>query len=128
VSHGAIHASAERYSAPNRHPDTRKAIRQIILSWIRNECSTLPFFWLYGPAGVGKTAILQAIAEFLCSPSECDGNLGCSFFFSRGKEGRDQGHYLFSTIAYQLALNYINTSTVSWKQIQHSIRNQFPYN
>ena len=62
------------------------------------------FFWLYGPAGAGKTAILQAIAEFLCSPSGSGQNLGGSFFFSRGKNGRDQGHFLFSTIAYQLAL------------------------
>jgi NACHT domain len=63
------------------------------------------FFWLHGPAGAGKTAILQAIAEFLCSPSESDQNFGGSFFFSRGKQGRDQGQFLFSTIAYQLALN-----------------------
>ena len=63
------------------------------------------FFWLYGPAGAGKTAILQAIAEFLCSPSESGQNFGGSFFFSREKKGRDQGHFLFSTIAYQLALN-----------------------
>jgi SpoVK/Ycf46/Vps4 family AAA+-type ATPase len=32
------------------------------------------FFWLYGPAGAGKTAILQAIAEFMCSSSESDKN------------------------------------------------------
>ena len=62
------------------------------------------FFWLYGPAGAGKTSILQAIAEFLCSPSGSGQNFGGSFFFSRGKHGRDQGHFLFSTIAYQLAL------------------------
>ena len=38
-------------------------------------------------------------AEFI--PNE---NFGGSFFFSRGKKGRDEGHFLFSTIAYQLAL------------------------
>ena len=70
-----------------------------------------PFFWLYGPAGAGKTAILQAIAELLCSPGSPDGPsepgriLGGSFFFSRGRKGCDQGQFLFSTIAYQLALN-----------------------
>ncbi|KAF8816496.1 hypothetical protein BYT27DRAFT_6396558 [Phlegmacium glaucopus] len=101
VSHGAIHDSAERYPAPNCHPDTRMAVREIILDWIQNDNLALPFFWLYGPAGAGKTAILQAIAEFLCSSSE---NFGGSFFFARGKDGRDQGHFLFSTIAYQLAL------------------------
>ena len=103
VSLGAIHDSAERSPAPNCHPDTRKAVRQIVLDWIYSESS--PFFWLYGPAGAGKTSILQAIAEFLCSPSESDQNFGGSFFFSRGKKGRDNGHFLFSTIAYQLALN-----------------------
>ena len=104
VSLGALHDSAERSPAPNCHPDTRKAVRQIILNWIRSESSESYFFWLYGPAGAGKTAILQAIAEFLCSPSGYGQNFGGSFFFSRGKHGRDQGHFLFSTIAYQLAL------------------------
>ena len=75
------------------------------MDWISNESSASFFFWLYGPAGAGKTAILQAIAEFLCSPSGSGQNFGGSFFFSRGKKGRDQGHFLFSTIAYQLALN-----------------------
>ena len=80
------------------------AIRQIILDWIHGESSESSFFWLYGSAGAGKTAILQAIAEFLSSPPESYNNFGGSFFFSRGKKGRDEGHFLFSTIAYQLAL------------------------
>jgi NACHT domain len=105
VSDGAIHDSAERYPPPNCHPDTRKAVRQIIMDWIHNESPASPFFWLYGPAGAGKTAILQAIAEFMCSSSESDENFGGSFFFSRGKNGRNQGRFLFLTIAYQLALN-----------------------
>ena len=104
ISLGAIHDAAERYPPPNCHPETRKAIRQIILKWIHSGSSALSFFWLYGPAGTGKTAILQAIAELLCSPSGSGQNFGGSFFFSRGKKGRDQGHFLFSTIAYQLAL------------------------
>ena len=105
VSLGAIHDSAERQPPPNCHPDTRKAVRQTILDWIHKESSASSFFWLYGPAGAGKTAILQAIAEYLCSPSGSGQNFGGSFFFSRGKTGRDRGHFLFSTIAYQLALN-----------------------
>ena len=104
VSLGALHDSAERSPAPNCHPGTRKAVRQVILDWIRSESSGTYFFWLYSPAGAGKTSILQAIAEFLCSPSGSDQNFGGSFFFSRGKHGCDQGHFLFSTIAYQLSL------------------------
>ena len=108
VSLGALHDSAERSPAPNCHPDTRMAVRQIILNWIRSDSTSESpvsyFFWLYGPAGAGKTSILQAIAEFLCSQCGSNQNFGGSFFFSRGKHGRDQGHFLFSTIAYQLAL------------------------
>ena len=105
VSLGAIHDSAERYPSPKCHPETRKAVQKIILDWINSESPASSFFWLYGPAGAGKTAILQVIAEFLCSPSGSGQNFGGSFFFSRGKKGRDQGHFLFSTIAYQLTLN-----------------------
>ena len=107
VSLGAIHDSSERFPSPNCHPDTRKEIRQIILDWILEESPASSFFWLYGPAGAGKTALLQAIAEFLCSPSGLVSGqkFGGSFFFSRGRRGHDQGHFLFSTIAYQLALN-----------------------
>ena len=104
VSLEAILDSSEHYQAPNCHPATRKTVRQIILDWIRIESSVSSFFWLYGAAGAGKTAILRAIAEFLFSPSGSDQNFGGSFFFSRGKQGRDQGQFLFSTIAYQLAL------------------------
>ena len=75
------------------------------MDWIHNEISASSLFWLYGHAGAGKTAILQAIAELLCSPSGSGQNFGGSFFFSRGKNRRDQGHFLFSTIAYQLTLN-----------------------
>ena len=74
------------------------------MDWIHSESSASSFFWLYGPAGAGKTAILQAIADFLCSPSGSSQIFGASFFFSREKKGRDQGDFLFSTIAYQLAL------------------------
>ena len=86
---------------PNCHPGTRKAVRQIIADWIHYECWASSFFRLYGPAGAGKTTILQTIAEFLCRPSESDDNLGANFFLF---QSRDQGHFLFSTIAYQLAL------------------------
>ena len=105
VSFGAIHDSAERSPPPNCHPGTRNAVRKIILNWIHSDSWDSSFFWLYGPAGAGKTAILQAIAEFLCDQSGFKENFGGSFFFSRGKTGRDKGHFLFSTIAYQLALN-----------------------
>ena len=75
-----------RYPPPNCHPDTRKADRQIILDWIHGESSS-SLFWLYGPAGVGKTAILQAIAELLCSSSESGQNFGVSFSSLEERQG-----------------------------------------
>jgi hypothetical protein len=100
---GAIHDSTEHCLPPNCHPDTCKAIWQNILDWIQNDSVVFPFFWLYRAPKVGKTVILQAITKFLCSPSGTNEIFGSSFFFSRGKNGHDQGHFLFSTLAYQLA-------------------------
>ena len=99
VSLVASHDAAERYPPPNGHPDTRKTVRQIILCWTHNENLTCSFFWLYGP-GAGRTAILQAVSESLCNPSGSSQSFGGSFSFLEG----DDGHFLFSTIAYQLAL------------------------
>ena len=109
VSLSAIHDSSERYPPPRCHPETRTLVRTLIICWIEDPDPTCYVLWLYGPAGAGKSAILQSIAEECCSLEA--GRFGASFFFSRGKTGRGKGHYLFSTIAYQLALNlpYLRT-------------------
>ena len=109
VSLSAIHDSSERYPPPRCHPETRTLVRTLITCWIQDPNPTCFVLWLYGPAGAGKSAILQSLAE------ECyslEGRrFGGSFFFSRGKPGRSQGYFLFSTIAYQLAMNlpYLRT-------------------
>ncbi|KAF7334895.1 putative nwd2 protein [Mycena sanguinolenta] len=56
--------------------------------------------WLYGPAGAGKSAIMQTLAAQLRDA----GRLGGSFFFKRGHAMRGNAKTLFATIAYQLAL------------------------
>lgn len=99
ASVGAGHDSAERYPPPKCHPKTREDVLGMILDWINDGNRSCPVFWLFGPAGAGKSAIAQTIAE-RCS---LDGRLGASFFFSRGKFGRDSGIHVFPTIAYQLA-------------------------
>ena len=55
--------------------------------------------WLSAPAGSGKSAILQKIAEEFGH----SGRLAASFFFSRTVAKRNTENYLISTIAYQLA-------------------------
>ncbi len=56
--------------------------------------------WIYGPAGAGKSAIMQTIAERL----EELGILGGSFFFFRTGNKRNEKTHLIATLAYQLSL------------------------
>ncbi|KIM37007.1 hypothetical protein M413DRAFT_52709, partial [Hebeloma cylindrosporum] len=96
---GAIHDSAERYDPPKCLPRTREAILDKIMDWVelRTENKEL-FLWLYGPAGAGKSAIAQTIAE-MC---EERGLLAASFFFSRTAAARNNMSRLVSTIVYSL--------------------------
>ena len=52
--------------------------------------------WMYGPAGAGKSAIAQSIAEL------CEALLAASFFFSRTAHGRNDHSMLVATIVWQL--------------------------
>ena len=54
--------------------------------------------WLYGPAGAGKSAIAQTIAELLDEA----GLLAAAFFFSRNAARRDNKTPLVATLVYQL--------------------------
>ena len=51
---------------------------------------------MYGPAGAGKSAIAQSIAEL------CEAFLAASFFFSRTAPGRSDNSRLVATIVWQL--------------------------
>ncbi|TEB28482.1 hypothetical protein FA13DRAFT_1793954 [Coprinellus micaceus] len=104
VSHGAIHDSAERgRDAPKCHPETRVAVQQEIVSWIKHgdrDAHPARILWLSGPAGSGKTAIAGTVAE------EChrEGLLAASFFFSGFSQSLDRRlrGYFVATLAYQL--------------------------
>ena len=101
IAPGAFHNSSERYDPPKCHPSTRVAVLQHIMTWI-NDLQKLTFFmWLYGPAGAGKSAIAQSIAE-LCHNANI---LAASFFFSRTAVGRSDESRLIPTLAYQLCLS-----------------------
>ncbi|KAJ7814930.1 hypothetical protein B0H13DRAFT_1664345 [Mycena leptocephala] len=55
--------------------------------------------WLYGAAGMGKSAIAQMFA----GNCQAQGRLGASFFFRRGDPKRGMWNGVFITLAYQLA-------------------------
>jgi len=68
------------------------------MRWIDNPDPSSSVFVIKGRTGVGKTALVQSIAERL--QAENRHSYAC-FFFRRG-DNMDQ---LFSTLAYQLAMN-----------------------
>ena len=72
------------------------------MKWIKWEGDLDTFImWIYGPAGAGKSAIAQTIAE-MC---EDEMILLASFFFSRNDPSRSTVKPLVATIAYQITLN-----------------------
>ncbi|PPQ78497.1 hypothetical protein CVT25_011838 [Psilocybe cyanescens] len=103
VADGAFHNSSERFDPPKCYEKTRIAVLQRILDWVfRKDKDTRDAFimWLYGPAGAGKSAIMQTIAEQL----DTSHHLVVSFFFARNHPTRGHADWLIATIAYQLAL------------------------
>jgi hypothetical protein len=98
---GALHNSDERYDLPKCHPHTREAILQEIMDWIEDLDRQTRFLWLHGPAGAGKSAIEQTIAE-LCYRMNL---LAASFFFSRSIGDRNKKTLLITTIVGQLVVS-----------------------
>ncbi|KXN84950.1 hypothetical protein AN958_11871 [Leucoagaricus sp. SymC.cos] len=94
---GAAVDSSARDPPPRCHPGTR-------LSTIEETCALCAacpppkrLAWIVGPAGVGKSAIMQTVAE--TSP-----NLGAALFFS--VNGRNDSTKAIATLAYQLATKF----------------------
>ncbi|KAJ6469909.1 hypothetical protein C8R45DRAFT_1078564 [Mycena sanguinolenta] len=129
VALAAIHDSVESFPQPRCHPETRTKMLKGLGRWaldgmdlgsdmhwsfdLNSDFESLPFrldgpadpecriIWLYGPAGAGKSAIMQTLAGQLQDANR----LGGCFFFKRGHDTRGNAQTLFATIAYQLALN-----------------------
>ncbi len=99
IAPGAFHDSAERRDPPKCHPHTREAVIRDILKWAQNPSNLRLLMWIYGPAGAGKSAIMQTVAEHCAAL----GILAGSFFFFHGAEKRSVIDHLIPTLAYQLA-------------------------
>ncbi|KAJ7902209.1 hypothetical protein B0H13DRAFT_1621612 [Mycena leptocephala] len=101
VALDALYNSAESFPQPRCHPETRKAMLDSLYNWAIIDTSTRSIRWLHGPAGAGKSAIMQS----LCHRLQQADRLGGSFFFKRGHLTRGRATALFATLAYQLALS-----------------------
>jgi hypothetical protein len=97
----ALYDSAESFPQPKCHPQTRKELLDKLYHWATNPDSTYAIQWLHGPAGAGKSAVMQN----LCQRLRDAGQLGGSFFFKRDHPTRGNAKVLFATLAYQLALH-----------------------
>lgn len=101
VAPNAILNSGGRADDVRCHPGTRKEVIRLIDKWrsdIRDGLSANQIFWLSGPAGAGKTAIVQTVAESWKS-------LGihiASFFFFRTDPSRSHAKAFLSTLLYQI--------------------------
>ncbi|KAJ7816377.1 hypothetical protein B0H14DRAFT_1396639 [Mycena olivaceomarginata] len=98
---GAVYDSAESFPQPRCHPETRTEMLTDPHNWALKRDAQHKILWLHGPAGAGKSAIMQTLSRKLGDA----GRLGGSFFFKRGDPARGNGMALFATIAYQLAIS-----------------------
>jgi len=99
---GATYNSLERQrlDAPKCHPNTRVAVMNKLISWIKGEThSAALIMWLYGAAGAGKSAIAHTLAE----TCEKDGLLLATFFFWKTAADRSNINRFITTVAYQIA-------------------------
>jgi len=69
--------------------------------WAEAGSEVPSILWVHGPAGAGKSAIAQTVAETWAARDE----LTASFFFARTAATRNSAKYLFPTIAVQIALS-----------------------
>ncbi|KAF5384575.1 hypothetical protein D9757_007502 [Collybiopsis confluens] len=96
----ASHDAEQRFPPPNVYPGTRTEVLEILRRWVHRRTEE-PVYWLYGSAGVGKSAVAQTIAEEFAGT-----HLAASFFFSRSDPARNHLQSFFTTIALQLATSH----------------------
>ncbi|KAF5347984.1 hypothetical protein D9756_010156 [Leucocoprinus leucothites] len=101
MADGTYDSAARQYTVPQCHSNTRVSLRERLINWLLNMDREESLFWLYGPAGVGKSAIAQNVMEY-CAQK---GFPGAGLFLSRANK-RDDPNRIIPSLAHQLALAY----------------------
>jgi hypothetical protein len=96
----ALYDSADSFPRPQCHPETRKEMLDDLYDWAISDYTVRSIRWLHGPAGAGKSAIMQSLCQRLL---EDEDRLAASFFFKRGHPTCGNAKVLFATLAYQFA-------------------------
>ncbi|KAF5324380.1 hypothetical protein D9619_011161 [Psilocybe cf. subviscida] len=103
VAPNAIINAGGRAEDVRCHPGTREEVISRIEKWGNTQDGpTEPIFWFSGPAGAGKTAIVQTIAE----RCEQRGVPHANFFFFRADTSRSNAYPLMATLLHQIILLY----------------------
>ncbi|KAF7328943.1 putative nwd2 protein [Mycena venus] len=110
----ALFDSADSYPQPRCHPETRIEMLDALYNWAVGGEWVLPVRWLHGPAGAGKSALMQT----LCQKLQAAGHLGGAFFFKRDHATRGNAKALFATLAYQLVLNNPGLNSVISQRVE----------
>jgi hypothetical protein len=96
-------------------PDTRQNVITAIKNWAGGG-EDHPICWLNGPAGFGKSAIAQTIAQLY----DVKRQLAGSFFFRRGEGQRSKIDRLIPTLSFQLSIAISATK----RYIQRAVRSE----
>ncbi|KAJ7922353.1 hypothetical protein B0H13DRAFT_1603825, partial [Mycena leptocephala] len=81
VALDALYDSADSFPQPRCHPETRTQMLDDLLEWAVQDKLSQPIRWLHGPAGAGKSAIMQT----LCQKLQDVNRIGGAFFFKRAQ-------------------------------------------
>src|SRR5260221_8155264 len=96
------------FELPKCHPGTREAIQRDLAKWVQNKARKYPIYWLYAPAGSGKTAIAKTLADsFTDYPKR---RLLASFFFRKTSAHQNTEERFIATIASQIKTNVPQTA------------------
>ncbi|KAF5329268.1 hypothetical protein D9619_009019 [Psilocybe cf. subviscida] len=104
IAHGAMHDSSERFPPPRCDLAENQPIIGAISAWATDLTASASVLWVTSPPEADKsllTGIAQTVAEQLVE----QGRLGGCFFFDSHTLKRDRETALFSTLAYQIAMN-----------------------
>ena len=98
---GAAIDSRDTDSAAKCYENTRVQILHKLQEWVNQDPDDELFFWLYGPAGTGKSKIARALAK----SAQENGHCVAGYVFKRGDGQRNGTTYIFPTIARKLLYN-----------------------
>ncbi|KXN84373.1 hypothetical protein AN958_12680 [Leucoagaricus sp. SymC.cos] len=109
--------SSSRYPQPKCYPGTREDLLKRLVTWLKNPLRDSHLLWLWGSAGVGKTAVAQTIAEF-CRDHEFGRQFGAGIFCSELSDEMAKER-IIPTLVQQLADNCVPYKRYASQLLSH---------